>query len=177
MRASDPSEYEVRPFNASDWPQVRDIRLEMLADSPTAYVEKLADAQQRGDDHWRARAATADQPHWLGLAGVSIATGRWIALARSAVFADRDDRAYVFNVYVAPAYRGRGVADDLLDVVEHWARGEERPALFLFVHELNARAIAFYQRRGYDFTGARTSYPLDPSQSELEMCLLLHNGE
>ena len=37
------------------------------------------------------------------------------AQARSAVFADRDGRAYVFNVYVAPAFRGRGVADEMAD--------------------------------------------------------------
>jgi ribosomal protein S18 acetylase RimI-like enzyme len=145
----------------------------MLADAPLAYVETLADARQRSDDDWRARAAWADEPHRLGLAGVLTGTGRWIALARGSVFAELGDRAFVFNLYVAPDFRGRGVAHDLLDRVESWALGEEHPALFLYVHEGNARAIAFYRRRGYTFTGAREVYQPDPSQSELEMRLPL----
>jgi ribosomal protein S18 acetylase RimI-like enzyme len=173
MSPFDRSEYEIRPYGTSDWPQFRDIRLEMLADAPLAYVEMLACAQQHGDDDWRARAAWADEPHRLGLAGVLTDSGRWIALARCSVFDEHDDRAFVFNVYVALKFRGRGVADHLLDRVERWAREEGHSALFLYVHEDNARAIAFYRRRGYDFTGVREPYKLQPSQSELEMRLPL----
>jgi len=33
--------------------------------------------------------------------------------------------------------------------------------------------LPFYRRRGYDFTGVREPYKLDPPQSELEMRLPL----
>jgi ribosomal protein S18 acetylase RimI-like enzyme len=173
MSAFDRSGYEIRPYGASDWRQVRDIRLEMLDDTPLAYVETLAGAARHSDGDWRARAAWADEPHRLGLAGVLTGSGRWIALARCAVFDDYGGRAFVFNVYVARDLRGRGVADDLLDRVERWAHEEGHQALFLFVHEDNARAAAFYRRRGYGLTGAREPYHLDPSKSELEMRLPL----
>ena len=181
MSGVDRRGYEIRRFGAADWRRVRDLRLEMLADSPLAYVESLADAKRRTDDEWRARAAWADGPRRLGLAAVLTAVltdvltdeERWIAQARAGAFADRDNRAYVFNVYVTPGFRGAGVADDLLDHAERWAREQAHPALFLFVHEHNARAIAFYRRRGYQFTDAREPYLYDPSQSELEMRLLL----
>jgi hypothetical protein len=65
------------------------------------------------------------------------------------------------------------VAADLLDRIEPWAREEGHPAQFLFVHKGNAQATASYQRRGYDFTGAREPPCWAPSQSELEMRLPL----
>jgi ribosomal protein S18 acetylase RimI-like enzyme len=165
--------YEIRRYGASDWRQVRQLRLEMLADTPLAYVESLSDAQQYGEDLWQDRAASAEQPHQLGLAGVLPGAGRWIAHARGAAIDDRDGRAFVFSVYVAPDFRGRGVAGELFDRVERWAAAQGHPDLFLYVHEANARAIAFYRRRGYSFTGDSEPYALNPVQSELEMRLPL----
>lgn len=168
-----PDGYEVRLIGARDWRQVRDIRLEMLADTPLAYVEPLETARRRSGEEWRARVAQANGPGRVDVACVLAGTGRWVGVARGAAFADRDDRPFVFSVYVAPAFRGRGVADTLLDRVEGWAHERGHPALYLFVHEDNARAIAFYRRRGYGLTGHREPYPIDPSRSELEMRLLL----
>ena len=166
-------EFEIRRYGAADWRQVRDLRLEMLADSPLAFVEALDDARSLGDRQWRARAAQADQPHQVGLAGVRPGTGEWIGLARGAAMSDQDGRVLVFNVYVTPEFRGRGLADALLDRVEQWAGQGRHRAVYLLVHEQNARAIAFYRRRHYDFTGHREPYLLDLSQAELEMRLTL----
>jgi ribosomal protein S18 acetylase RimI-like enzyme len=83
--------------------------------------------------------------------------------------ADLAERAFVFGVYLAPDLRAHGIADDLFDRVERWVHAEGHHDLHLYVHESNARAIAFYRRRGYTFTGGREPYRLDPTQSELEM--------
>jgi len=74
------------------------------------------------------------------------------------------------GVYVAPGFRGRraGVTDALLDAVEAWAR-EHADVLRLEVNELNARARAAYERRGFVLTGRTSPYPLDPPSLELEM--------
>jgi len=47
------------------------------------------------------------------------------------------------------------------------------PRLLLEVHESNARAIAYYERRGFTRTGNTVPYPLDPTANELEMELPL----
>ena len=159
-------DYEIRRYGAADWRQVREIRLEMLADSPLAYVESLAAARRYPAEEWRARAAWAEQPHCLGLAVVLVETGRWVGLARSSVLADLAERAFVFGVYLAPELRGHGIADDLFDRVERWVHAEGHRHLHLYVHESNARAIAFYRRRGYAFTGAASptrSTPASPN--------------
>ncbi|MER5641688.1 GNAT family N-acetyltransferase [Kitasatospora sp. NPDC002227] len=43
------------------------------------------------------------------------------------------------------------------------------PRMLLEVHETNARAIAFYTRRGFRRTGRTHPYPLDPGTREIEM--------
>ena len=74
------------------------------------------------------------------------------------------------GVYVAPGVRGRevGLADAMLTTIEDWARTES-DRLTLHVHEENARARAFYERRGFVATGRTVPYPLAPDELEVEM--------
>lgn len=163
---------EVVPMREADWQRLRALRLEMLADSPTAYVETLETALAADEAEWRFRARRAAFPGSVGVVAVDRAADRFVG-TMSAYTDER--RTWVVAVYVAPDHRGgtpgdgRRVADALLDEVEAWAVAQGRTALYLEVHEDNARAQAFYRRRGYRFTGNERPYDLDESQRELEM--------
>jgi ribosomal protein S18 acetylase RimI-like enzyme len=165
--------FDVLTIEESHWQQLRDLRLEMLADTPTAYLEELSAAQKNSEAEWRFRARRVSAPGHIGVAArtrdESPTGGRWIASMQGATF--HDGRTFLLAVYVTPAFRGRaaGVADALLDRVEAWAAAEGARTLYLQVHEDNLRAQRFYVRRSYRFTGAREPYPLDRSRSELEM--------
>jgi GNAT superfamily N-acetyltransferase len=168
------SSFDVITIDESHWAQLRDVRLEMLADTPLAYVESLATAQDHDEAEWRFRARRAAAPGSIGVAAAERGSPRFVAVMHGATFRD-DGRPLLVGVYVAPGYRGRahGVADALLDRVEAWARAEGHLELYLQVHESNDRAIGFYRRRGYVFTGETEPYPLDESQTELEMKVAL----
>ncbi|MCW2778558.1 MAG: acetyltransferase, partial [Frankiales bacterium] len=47
---------ELRRVVPGDWPVLRALRLEMLQDTPLAFLETHADALARSDDEWRYRA-------------------------------------------------------------------------------------------------------------------------
>lgn len=47
----------IRRFEAGEWKQYRALRLEMLEDAPTAYVETLDSAREQTDRQWQERAA------------------------------------------------------------------------------------------------------------------------
>ncbi|HEY0374515.1 MAG TPA: GNAT family N-acetyltransferase [Amnibacterium sp.] len=155
----------VRSPDEEDWREVRDLRLEMLADTPIAYLETLDTALRHDEAYWRRRArpradggitvvAVTDDGRWVGtMAGIPGVGGPTLV-----------------GVYVSPGFRGRraGVTDALLDAVEAWARGHA-DVLRLEVNELNARARAAYERRGFVLTGRTSPYPLDPPSLELEM--------
>lgn len=148
------------------WPLVRELRLEMLADTPLAYVETLQTAEAAPDEEWKFRARRCSEPQSIGLAAVDD-SGRWVG-TMSAFVAD-DGRPLLVGVYVSPPVRGTGVADLLLDQIEAWATAVGGTALTLEVHESNTRAQAFYVKRGYVATGDTVPYPLDPTQRELVM--------
>lgn len=65
------------------------------------------------------------------------------------------DAAVLNEVYVRPAYRGTGVADDLMDAALSTARDQELPLdrMVLDVDRENERAQAFYERYGFEHWG------------------------
>jgi GNAT superfamily N-acetyltransferase len=161
---------DVIPMVEDDWQRHRDLRLEMLADSPMAYVETLATAQAADEAEWRFRARRAHFPGSTAVIAVDRDGGPFVGTNSAFTDAERG-RTWVVAVYVAPDYRGRdhGVADAMLDAVEEWALTEGKAELYLEVHEDNGRAQAFYERRGFELTGSTRPYDLDASQRELEM--------
>jgi GNAT superfamily N-acetyltransferase len=158
----------VRRTVETDWPEVRALRLEMLADTPLAYLETLAHAERRPEAEWRswAREGSSEQ----SITAVAITdSGRWVATMMSKVPFGATT-PFLFGVYVAPDFRGRaaGVTDAVLTRVEAWAR-TRGDTLTLEVHEDNARARAAYANRGFVETGVTKPYPLDLSRNEIEM--------
>lgn len=162
----------VRRVVEADWAALRDIRLEMLADSPTAYLETVDDARARTEGEWRFRARRGSAGgENLGLAAED-QDGRWLGFL--ACFVDGPGRGHVVSVYVTPERRATGLATRLLDGVVNWARAEAGlDRLHLYVHEHNARAAAFYRRYGFTETGDTMPYDLDPSTVEIEMAMPL----
>ncbi|MFB6123643.1 MAG: N-acetyltransferase family protein [Haloferacaceae archaeon] len=65
------------------------------------------------------------------------------------------DAAVVNELFVAPAYRGTGVADDLLDAALDVGRDQDLPLdrVVLDVDAENDRARAFYERHGFTHWG------------------------
>jgi GNAT superfamily N-acetyltransferase len=164
---------EISPMAESDWERLRDLRLEMLRDSPTAYLESLPAALAVDDEGWRFRARRAGVPGSTGL--VAWAGDRLVGTMSARTDAEAG-KTWLVAVYVAATCRGLGVADLLLDAVEAWAVGDGRPRLWLEVHEGNARAQRFYLRRGFAFTGGSRAYPADESQQEYEMVRTLFSA-
>lgn len=158
---------KVVGITEQDWRQVRDLRLQALADTPYAYVETFVHAVSQTEDDWRERARRSAGPDQIGFAAVDGET--WVGTMRAS--RDPAGRMILQSVFVAPSHRGRalGVADSLLDAIENWVRAQGLADLYLDVHEDNVRAQALYRRRGYTPTGHRQPYPLNPVQQELQM--------
>ncbi|WP_245862514.1 GNAT family N-acetyltransferase [Sanguibacter antarcticus] len=160
--------FSIRRTTGDDWREVRDLRLEMLRDTPTGYIETLEQALAHGDAEWRMRGERGSAEHQIVLAAIS-GSGRWVGTMRGLVL-DPEVGPLLVGVYVAPDVRGAeaGVADALLTGIEAWAR-TEGDRLTLHVHEDNVRARTFYDRRGFTATGHTVPYTLDPTKNEVEM--------
>jgi ribosomal protein S18 acetylase RimI-like enzyme len=169
---------EVIEMTEEHWQRLRDLRLEMLADTPKAYVETLESALAADEPEWRFRARRANLPGGRGVVAVDRELDRFVGTMSSYTdTVEGSGRTWVVAVYVAPDYRGHAdgrpdqprVADAMLDEIEAWASEQGRAELWLEVHAENERAQAFYLRRGYAFTGRQRPYELDDTELELEM--------
>lgn len=157
--------WSIALVSEESWTSFRDLRLEMLADSPKAFIETLPSARQQSETDWRRRASKANSDGHCGFVAVD-AHGRWIGIMRSTV---EDGRLFLLGVYVSPLWRSSGIADALLAHVEEWAKTRGHEALTLEVHEDNLRAQAFYRRQGFEPTGETVPYPL--AEGELEVVM------
>ncbi len=169
MPAPEPAPVRVERLREDDWRRWRELRLEMLRDTPIAYLETLAEAERLGEAQWRARTRRAAQG--AGFVAVDPGSGRWVGTMSA--YEPEPGVAVLVSVYVAPGWRGGSAAPALLEACAAWARGRGHRTLRLLVHEDNVRAVAFYARRGFVATGHREPYPLDRSRDELEMELAL----
>lgn len=79
----------------------------------------------------------------------------------------------ITNIAVAPAYRGRGLGEALLNALEQEVRRRKGTLLLLEVRASNAAAIRLYQKLGFIQTGVRPQYYSDNNEDALSMTKIL----
>src|SRR3954468_20755671 len=110
--------HRVTPADAA---RVRALRLEMLADSPLAFLETLAQAAARPHEDYRRRIIQASAGRALAQF-VADPGGRLIGHAGGTVMPEHPGVTVVFAVYITPAHRGSGVLGELVEAVARWSR-------------------------------------------------------
>lgn len=160
--------FSIRRTVDADWREIRELRLEMIRDTPAAYAESLEDALGHDESEWRMRGARGTAEQGISIAGIS-KSGQWIA-TMGAFVPNAETGPLLVGVYVTPMFRGRqvGLTDALLAEIEDWARTKSSQ-LTLHVHEDNVRARKYYERQGFMATGHTIAYNLDATKKELEM--------
>lgn len=138
----------VRALYPDEWATYRDLRLRSLADSPDAFYSTLESESARSPEDWAARLATAavsgkDCPL------VAELDGKPAGLVWAKMDGINPALVHLYQMWVAPECRGRGVAQRLLDTALSWVR--ERGARFveLDVTVGNSAAARLYQRAGF----------------------------
>ena len=157
--------HRVTPADAG---RMRALRLEMLADSPLAFLETLAQAAARPHADYRRRVVQASTGGQLAQF-VADPGGRLIGHAGGTVLPEERGATVVFAVYITPAHRGSGVLRELVEAVAEWSLAMGRGELMLEVVVGNDRAVRAYERLGFADTGIRVPHPVIPGLFELQM--------
>ena len=160
---------EVRRIRASEWRELRSLRLEALLDSPLSYGSTHDREIQRPDHHWRERAgrgAAGEEE----VAFAALADGRWVGMARGRL---EPPNAHLVGVYVTPDWRRRGVGEAVSRAVVAWAGERGASAVLLSVSDWNDGARRVYESIGFVPTGEQQPLPSHPEVSESEMRLEL----
>jgi GNAT superfamily N-acetyltransferase len=148
-----------------DWRVWRDVRLAALADAPGAFGSATELEEQLPEDDWRAMVRSA-------AIFVASAGGTGVGVVAGLPRESAGERG-LGAMWVAPAWRGRGVAAALTDAVIAWARSDGCGRIGLWVSADSARARRFYQRQGFRATGRSRPFPNDAARRIDEMVLEL----
>jgi ribosomal protein S18 acetylase RimI-like enzyme len=141
----------LREGNMADAPQFRDLRLNGLLDAPTAFSADYQVNFSHPMSFWEGRLNFDEYgmiffaEHEGGLIGM---TG--IRIGESP---KTKHGAYVWGVYVRPAWRGLHIAEQLIDICLEWARERNVVIAKLGVMANNEPAIRCYTRMGFSIYG------------------------
>ena len=143
----------VRKLEAPEWSTYRDLRLRALAESPDAFGSTLAIEQVRGAEDWARRLATGTTS---GLDLPLIAEVHHVAAGLAWAKVEPSDASVVnvFQMWVAPEFRGRGTGRLLLRAAIDWAKARGAHAVQLGVACGDTPAMRLYTRAGFRPVGA-----------------------
>jgi ribosomal protein S18 acetylase RimI-like enzyme len=144
----------VRPAVPGDAAPLRALRLEALANHPEAFAADHAATAAESVEAWAERIAeyAVDDKGVICVASVDgqlagmtgLVRGRWPKTRHAGM---------IWGVYVAPDWRGLGVAAALLEECFAWARARGLVTLSLGVVTTNTPAIRCYARCGFGVYG------------------------
>lgn len=162
--------FTVRGLLLEEWQAYRAIRLRALEDAPDAFGATLAEAQAWPIEEWPARLARA------AVSGIDCplgaeADGELVGLGWAKVDARDGGIVNLYQMWVAPEWRGRDVAGALLRAALDWAEARGASCMELGVNCANAGAIRLYERAG--FVAVDAPYPMRPGAALLEQRMRL----
>ena len=139
-------DYAIRAASAADITTIVHHREQMFRDMGTVCdYEAMAQACTR----WYQDALPAGTYRgWLVDAGGTVVGGSGLIVMPWSPGPSRLDprMAWIYNVFVEPAHRGRGLARRLMDTMHAWCREQGIERLALNATEAGARV---YRRLGY----------------------------
>jgi ribosomal protein S18 acetylase RimI-like enzyme len=143
----------IARFAPQQWLVYRALRLASLADAPDAFGATLTEQQKWPDMLWKMRLEAgifSDDAYPLlaqcdgGPAGLI-----WGKVEGKSSPDNPAPVIHIYQVWVAPAYRGRGIARALVDEVIAWARTKNARAVHLSVAVSATAATRLYQQAGF----------------------------
>lgn len=144
--------HAIRP---SEWPLYRDLRLQALVESPAAFGSTYEAEVVRADEAWSSRLAAlaADKDKaFFARSGEAVCGLVWCKLS-----ALEPGRADIYQMWVAPQWRSKGVGRALLDGAIAWATARGATRICLGVTLGDTPATHLYRSAGFHPEG-----PVEP---------------
>lgn len=142
----------VRRLTPSDAPALRQLRLDALRETPEAFGSSYEEEHTLTLDDFQAWIAPADDSAMFGVFAEGALAGI-IGVARQRRLKVRH-KAHIWSVYVAPAWRGQGLARQLMQAaLGHAGTMRGVRTVQLSVTANNAAACRLYASLGFETYG------------------------
>lgn len=137
------------------------LRLDALTMEPTAFGERLENAQKRSKHEWidwinnlnngdnRIIFLAYNEQTCIGMCGAGEKM-------------DEPATGFIWGVYLRAEYRGLGIAEKLLTTAHDWFKSRSIHLIKAEVSTANHRAITFYKKLGYTIEKTAVVLRTDP---------------
>lgn len=167
-----PAGIRIRRLVPREWPAYRALRLCSLLDAPDAFGSSHAAEEAWAQELWMARLTAADvSGRDCPLVAEAEAEATMLGLLWAKCDAEDAGIVNLFQMWVAPEARGRGVAAALLEAAVAWARSIGARRVQLGVVISNQAALQLYLRHGFSKVGEPA--PIRPGSALLEQSMQL----
>jgi ribosomal protein S18 acetylase RimI-like enzyme len=166
--AGSPTSFRVEALAENDWVRLRDIRLTALKADPTAFLSSHQTEAAFAEQQWREQFSRGE---WHVMRAGAVDVGL-VGVTREPDMPARE--CYLEYLWVAQAFRGRGVATLLLRAVLDRLHDSGVQIVWLYILDGNDPAMRLYQGFGFQSTNERQPLPGDSTRSEERMRLRLN---
>lgn len=142
----------IRPIKANEWAAYRALRLRALQDSPNAFGSTYEAESTERDQKWAERLECLDTSE-RDRALIAEGTDGFCGLAWCKISADEPSQANLYQMWVAPEVRGRGIGRALLAEALNWAVRAGVQRVVLGVTVSNSPAWKLYESTGFHPVG------------------------
>jgi len=151
----------VRRIQIGEGDLFKRMRLTSLCESPAVFVSTYESALNRSSD---SRSHQADNTAQGSDRATFIAFSGDSPIGIAALYRDKErmDIGEVFQVWVIPEYRSKGVAVDIMDAVFRWAGENGFRAIRATITKGNERASRFYRKYGFNVLDGASLEGPDP---------------
>ena len=139
----------VRRIRIGEGELFKRMRLASLRESPSAFASTYESALNRSHKSWCEQADSTAQGSDRA---TFIAFSDDLPIGIAALYRDKErmDVGEILQVWVAPKYRSKGVALNVMDTVFQWAGENSFRTIIATVKKGNRRAARFYRKYGFN---------------------------
>lgn len=145
----------IRPIRRDDAAAFKALRLEALQSHPDAFGSDYHESLNAPESMWQERMQTSLDDVgriFLADAGSELAGMTGVVREKGAKV---NHSAFIWGVYVRPAYRSQGLGERLIRAAVDWCGQQKLRSVRLTVVTTNLSAIRCYQRCGFAETGVQ----------------------
>lgn len=159
---------EIRRIRADEGSQLRQLRLQAMADAPDAFAESLSDEKLQPLAYWDDRARRGAEGY-TSVIFFAEEEQHCCGMASGFIFDDLAGWARLAAMWVEPALRRHGIGRALMEAVAQWGAERGVQQLRLWIAETNTAAKALYIGAGFTATDQSQPLPSHPLQREVLM--------
>lgn len=139
---------KIRRLQIGEANLFKQIRLRSLQEASYAFSSTYESALQRSEESWREQSDST--AHGSDRATfIAFSDDNPIGIAALYRREDQVDVGQLLQVWVAPEYRGMGIAENLMDAIFEWASENIFNTILSRVRDGNTRAQKFYIKYGF----------------------------